>query len=147
LRTITKKRTVFRYVALDEDGTGDIFETDQAKTVLPTHRFTSAQYPHKRVKSGKINRVHYRLNPTNAETYQLRIWARAVNGAATPYEQEVALLYESPAAQADDQPYEDVEMDIPFTLHTAGYIYYSIDWTGAPGNTPGMIEVEGECDP
>jgi hypothetical protein len=53
------------------------------------------------------------------------------------------MLYESPAAQVDDTDY-DREVEIPFVLETPGSLWYSIDWTAAPGNTTGFIEASGE---
>lgn len=141
---VWEKHSIFRYIARDEDGTGLIFDTDQGKTTLPTEKLDIYRIPHQKLKSGLIHRIHYRLNPTEAETYTLRIWNRAVDGTSTPYEQELALLYESPAAQADDTVYDRAELVIPFTLFKPGAMYYSVDWSGTPGTTKGMIEVSGE---
>lgn len=135
------KHSVFRYRKLDEAGTAlHYFETDQAKTDTPTLYLDSERYPPK-VKSGIIKRIHYRLNPTNGETYTLRIWS---DNIANDYESNLELLYESPAAQADDTDYDRCELNIPFVLDYPGQLFYSIDWTGTPGDTPGFIEVSGE---
>jgi hypothetical protein len=56
------------------------------------------------------------------------------------------MLYESPSAQADDEDYDRAELYIPFILTASGDLYYSIDWSGAPGNTTGFIEVSGEIE-
>jgi hypothetical protein len=90
---------------------------------------------------GKINRIHYRLKPTNAVTYVLRIWRAARAG---DYESNSVMLYESPPTQASDVDYDKGELEIPFVLSTPGTMYYSIEWSGAPGNTVGFIDVTGE---
>jgi len=129
---------------LDEDGTGDYFETDQAKTdtVTLTLAGTGANVWPARFREGIIRRVQYRLNPTAAETYTLRIWRRG--GVADDYASNMELLYESATARVDDTDYDVNDLQIPFRLYTQSTIYYSIDWTGAPGNTPGFIVVSGE---
>lgn len=132
--------TTFKFSELDEDGTGNKFETDQAKTDTPTLLLDETIEPSTIVTAGLIKRIHYRLNPTNAVTYTLRIWAAAL---ADNYASNLNMLYESPDAQADDEDYDRAELDIPFRLAAAGSLYYSIDWSGAPGNTPGFIEVSG----
>jgi len=55
----------------------------------------------------------------------------------------LALLYESPALQADDTDYDRAELTIPMNLLVPGALYYSIDWSAAPGNTTGFIDVSG----
>jgi len=133
-----RKSSIFRMYRLDEAGALNLFETVQTKTDTPTLNFIAT---HPTMKSGRIHRIHYRLNPTNAVTFTLRIWRAA---AANDYEANMDMLYESPALQADDTDYDRAELDIPFTLGWPGTIYYSIEWTGAPGNTLGFIEVTGE---
>ena len=130
----------FHAYKLDEDGTGNYFETSQSKTTAPTLLLNTAVVPPK-VKSGIINRIHYRLNPTNAETYTLRIWRGA---AAANLQSNLYMLYESDPLRADDTDYDVAELAIPFNLNDEGLLYYSIEWTGASGNTTGFIEVSGE---
>lgn len=135
----TRKQILFLYNRLDEDGTANAFETDQDKATEPTLLLNTTTTP-STLKKGILKRVHYRLNPTNAETYTLRIWSGA---DADDYASNLKLLYESPAAQVDDEDYDE-EVNVPFVLAATGWIYFSIDWTGAPGNCPGFIEVSGE---
>jgi len=138
-----KTTGVFYYGIVDEDGTGNYFETDQAKTDTPTLYFGVDTDPHRipiTLRAGVINRIHYRLNPTAGETYTLRIWSHAI---ANDYHSNSHMLWESAAAQVDDTDYDHGELNIPFVLDTQARMYYSIDWTGAPGNTPGFIGVEG----
>jgi hypothetical protein len=137
-----KKRSTFMFYELDEDGVLNTFEVDQDKITPPTLLLDLFQ-THPTMVTGIIKRIHYRLNPTNAVTFTLRLW-RATK--ANPYELNLAMLYESPAAQVDDTDYDrnGDEIDIPFSLETPGQLYFSIDWSGAPGNTTGFISVEGE---
>jgi len=141
-----QKKETFVYALVDEDGSGDRFETVQSKTDTPTlylgvdseaHRIPST------LKSGHINRIHYRLNPTNAVTFTLRLWEAAYDA---DYHSNAHLLWESDPLQADDTDYDKQELDIRFILITTGKMYYSIEWTGATGNTTGFIYVSGESD-
>ena len=134
-----EKRSIFRMYIRDEDGTGTYFETDQAKTDTPTLYF-NAKKP-SLVKSGKVNRIHHRLNPTNAVTYTLRLWWGAY---ASDYQSNMVMIWESDALRADDTDYDERGFKIPFELIIPGRMYYSIDWTGAPATTTGFIMVTGE---
>jgi len=138
-----RKQGTFIFRALDEDGSGNIFNTSQIKTDAPTLYLQTLRFPGK-LYTGEINRIHYRLNPTNAATYILRIWSGTV--AAAPYALNMRLIYESPALQADDTDYDRAELTIPFVLSIRDQLFYSIEWTAAPGNTPGFIEVGGEIN-
>jgi len=135
-----KKGSIFLFLKLDEAGALDYFETPQTKTDTPT-LLVDGYVTHPTIKTGRINRIHYRLNPTNAVTYTLRLW-RA--GAAPDYESNLNMLWESPPLQVDDTDYDRAELNIPFSCATPGALYFSIDWTGAPGNTLGFIDVSGE---
>jgi hypothetical protein len=134
-----KKGSVFVFNKLDEDGALNVFETSQDKITPPTNRLDTF-ISHPTMKTGVIHRIHYRLNPTNAATYILRLW-RAY--PANPYELNLALLYESPAGQADDTDYDEAELIIPVSLAWPGEVPYSIEWTAAPGNTTGFIDATG----
>ena len=134
------KKSVFICEKLDEDGSGTDFETSKSKTDTPTLWLNTYYHPLS-LTSGLIKRIHYRLNPTNAETYTLRIWSTAV---AADYESNMNMLYESPSAQADDEDYDRCELDIPLKLVYPAKIWFSLEWTGAPGTTSGFIVVSGE---
>jgi hypothetical protein len=136
-----KKGSIFTYHKLDEAGAADFFETSQVKTDTPT-LLVDTYRSHPTMKTGLIHRIHYRLNPTAAVTYILRIWRAAL---ADNYASNACMLYESAPLRADDIDYDVAELNIPFWLYTPGNLYYSIEWTGAPGNTTGFIEVTGEA--
>ena len=134
------KQTLLRYYKLDEDGSGGDFETSYAKTDTPAKYLDSDMWPSE-VRSGIIRRIHYRLNPTNAVTYTLRLYRGAKDD---DYASNLHMIYESPSAQADDQDYDRCELYISVAMLTAGRIYYAIEWSGAPSTTCGFIEVSGE---
>lgn len=132
--------SIFRYHRYSEDGAVDTFETSQTKTDTPTLYLDTFRYP-VTLSTGKINRIHYRLNPTNAVTFTLRIWC---NNNDPDYYSNFQMLYESPALQVDDTDYIEEDLDIPFHLGIDGLMLVSIQWTAAPGVTAGFIEVSGE---
>ncbi len=138
----------FRARVVDTGGGSALFSTDLAKTVAPTQYFSDIMP--QVIQSGVINRVKYRLNPTNAVTYTVSIWEGVPPAAgANAYDLDARLLYESPTLQADDTTYDRAELNVPFVLerdNAAGplfKLYFSIDWTGAPGVTPGYIMISG----
>lgn len=134
-----RKENVFDFYKLDEDGAANYFEDDQDKVTQPT-RLVDTFIADPTMVKGIIKRIHYRFNPTNAVTYVLRLWRAA---PVNPYELNLAMLYESPALQADDTDYDRAELTIPMNLLVPGELYYSIDWSAAPGNTTGFIDVSG----
>lgn len=134
------KRVAFKYSELQEAAAAAKFNTDQTKTDTPTLKLNDVRVPDT-LKSGIIKRIHYRINPANAVTYTLRIWAAAIDN---DYESNLNLLYESPSGQVDDEDYDRSELSIPFVLAAEGDMYYSIDWSAASGNVQGFIEVSGE---
>jgi len=131
---------IFRLIRYSEDGAVNTFETSTALVDTPVLQLNTFRVPAD-LKSGKINRIHYRLNPTNAATFTLRIWC---NADAANYRSNLQMLYASPALQADDTDYIEEDLDIPFNLTVVGVMYVGIEWTAAPGVTPGFVEVSGK---
>lgn len=132
----------FFYGLLDEDGSANYFETDQAVTDTPTLKLGGDSSGHKHpptLDTGVIFRIHYYMVPTNAVTYTLRFNSHAL---AANVHSRMHMLYESPAAQASGTVY-DREVEIPFDLATIGELFFMLDWSGAPGNTYGFIGVSG----
>jgi len=140
-RTPAKK--VFLFMKLDEDGTGNYFETSQAKTAQPTLNLNSSINP-ETIKSGRVKRIHFQLKPTNAVTYTLRLYSYNIDGTTNPYELNSCLIFESSSLRASDVEYDLNELDIPFMLASEDTMYYAIEWSGAPGDTLGFIQVSGE---
>lgn len=134
------KGRLFILKKLDEAGAGGNLETSYAKTDTPVKILDTVKFP-STLLAGKILRIHYRLNPTNAVTYTLRLYASAL---AADYASNNTLLYESAALRADDTDYDVCEIVIPFRLDALAVMYFALEWTGAPGVTAGFIRVEGE---
>ena len=133
---------IFTALLIDTDGTDNVFETDQTKTTTPTLGFYAEPST---VIDGLINRVHWRINPTNAVTYDFWILTDA---QADDYASESLIVFSSEdtagiADCADNTEYIVEGLEIPFHLSIVGYFYYLIDWSAAPGNTPGYLKIEG----
>lgn len=139
-----RRYSIFNFAQLNEAGASAEFETNQAKTDTPTLMLLDVRAVTGAagavLKSGIIHRIHHRLNPTNAVTYTLRLWQAAI---AADYASNMNMLYESPPLRADDTDYDVGELMIPFVLAETGNLYYSVEWTGAPGTTTGFVAVSG----
>lgn len=130
---------VFIYRQIDVDGTDTDFETDQAITDTPTQTITDIKNP-ANLRTGVIKRIQYWLNEAGGDTYILTLYKGA---SADDVESLARILWQSPVLQASGEQY-DREVTIPFILANAGVIFYQTNWTGgAPGNTPGLLEVSG----
>ena len=128
-----KEQTVFRlYTTTAAD-----LDVSYADTDTPAKTF-AGRVPTK-IKSGIIKRVHFRLTPTNAVTYTLRLWADAL---ADDNSSRLRKLFDSTPLRAKDVEY-DLEVEIPFILTTAGTMYFGNEWSAAAGGTTGFIEVSG----
>ena len=137
------EQSTFKLRKLQEVAAADKFDDSQGKTTLPTWMLDDEVDP-SNLQEGVITRIHFRLNPANAVTYTLRLWRKAVNGGATPYTENLEMLFETVAGLADDSDYDYTELNIPFRLYESGKMYYSIEWSAASGNVAGFIEVSGE---
>jgi hypothetical protein len=126
----------------DPDGTLNVFETDQAATDTPT--LTLPFLNSVSLLRGVLDRVHIRLNQANAVTANLYILAGT---QADDYQSENRLLFSSldyvPAGLVSTTEYDFVDLKIPFVLDTPATFYYLLDWSGAPGNTPGYLSIFG----
>lgn len=125
---------------LDSDGTSDYFETDQPLGTTPTLYIPLTPTD---IEKFVLESVRFYMNPTNAVTYQLYLLVDAQADDVTSYSN---VVFDSGAGMADDVVYITARGDkLPMLakLATAGRLYYMIDWSGAPGNTPGFIEIRG----
>ena len=113
--------------------------TSKAKTDTPVYNLVAGEDA-ENLRNGKINRIHIRVNPTNAVTFIVRIFQRA---EADDYNSNANMLWESPSLTGDVD-YDYAEFDIPFTLEIMGTMYFGVEWTGAAGNSQGFISVSGE---
>lgn len=101
------------------------------------------------VHRGTITRIHLRLIPTNAVTFQIAFYG-CRDGAAGTNQLESDKLFDStwqvggsPDPLVADTEYVWDCLCTPFCLCALSRIYYNIAWSAAPGNTVGYISVEG----
>lgn len=126
---------------IDGDGTDNVFETSQAITDLATLYFELD----KQVEIFELSEIRYYMNPTNAVTYQLYL----LEGPhADDVTQLSKVVHDSGAAQAKGTLYPKVpgqtdKLPRICKLDTPGRLYYLLDWSAAPGNTPGLINIRG----
>jgi hypothetical protein len=134
-----ERHTMFRYESRDVAGAGGQFQLSEVKTDTPTRALTTIRKPLK-LKQGHLRRVHYRMNAANAATFILRLYMHSV---ADDILSEVYLVWESPPAQARNTEYDE-EADIPFELLAPGIYWYALEWSAAPGVTPGYVAISGD---
>ena len=143
-------------ITLDGAAAGVYFETDQALGDTPTLMMNVTDSIGTPVRKFLLEEVCYFMNPTAAETYQLYLLEDA---SADNVQQYTDLVFWSPAAQADSVCYtyrnsgyaatittaEVAQYKLPrlVELATPGKLYFMLDWSGAPGVTPGFIKIRG----
>ena len=147
----------FFRIRIYKEGAFAAFATDEAYGTVPTRSFGFVDGAANTLEENspgppnshfvRITNVHHRLNPTNAVTYDLYLYG-AADGGANSYELESDKFYDSNEVIADcvDDTEYLYECDRTAFLGTGGLIYYVIDWSAAPGDTTGFIEVCGERD-
>jgi len=125
---------------ISDDGTLNAFEIDQLVTDTPTLYMLLEPT----VKSFLLEEIFYWMNPTAVETYQLFLFE---GPEADDVLSRSKLVYESAAARADSTAYlvvrDGAVLPRIVNLDEPGKLYYALDWTGAPGNTPGHLVVKG----
>jgi hypothetical protein len=141
LAIIAKGNQMVEFELIDEDGTGNDFETDQAITDTPTLTITCSDPTCSRF---LMTEVMYYMNPTAAETYEMYLLEEANADDVISLSK---IVFDSEDARVDSQVYiaapgqgklpKIVDLTVP------GLLYYLMAWTGAPGNTPGFIKVRG----
>ena len=129
---------------LDAAGTGNYFETDEAMGATPTLYMSLVPSD---VERFVLDEISYRMEAANAVTFQLYLLEDA---SADDLTQLSDVIFDSGAAQARNTTYNISPTGAHTTLvprnvklATAGKLYYMIDWSGAPGNTPGFIYIKG----
>jgi len=143
---------------LDADGTGNYFETDDDNPTTSTPTLTidvTSNVLGAAVNRFELTSLRYYLNPTNAVTYTLYLFEKNSADDTTHLSE---LVFQSPAAQADSTLYwyrigasgtpdtiatADNTLPVIVNLGTTGKLYYTINWSGAPANTPGFIKLRG----
>ena len=101
------------------------------------------------IHEGILDFIVIRLNPTNAVTWEFEVY-QDYAGANNSYQLRGDRLFltsdnhiNDVAAGADNIRYEWHGIDRPFRLVVPGNFYYNIAWSGAPGNTTGVIGLGG----
>jgi len=129
---------------LDADGSLNYFETDQAITDIATLYMTL--FP-TNIKKFKLTSVKFYMDPTNAVTYELYLLSNTVADDITNLSY---VVFDSDAAKADSVAYvytgsNSIKVPTDVLLEVPGRLYYMIDWSGAPGDTKGYLDVRGEA--
>lgn len=137
---------------VDFDGTADTFETDHAITDTPTRRIVLSRD----VKRFQLEEVRYLTDQTNAVTSELLLFedAQADNVRAAMHR-----AFSSGATVPDDKAYIAVgnkmssgaavqtnatPLPVVMNLARPGQVFWNIDWSGAPADTLGYIELVGK---
>ncbi len=141
LAIIAKGNQMVEFELIDDDGTGNVFETDQAITDTPTLTIELSDPLCKRF---LLLEVQWYMNPTAGETYEMYL----LEGAeAQDVDSLAEIVFDSDIAMVDSQLYiagpASGKLPKIVDLTTPGLIYYLMAWTGAPGNTPGLIKGRG----
>ncbi len=133
-------RPIFGQVV--EDTSGTPFETNQVITDTPT------LYIDLSIKAERflLEEVYWWVNPTAAETYQLLLFEKAL---ADDTLSRAAIVFDSGPLMVDSQGYiagpASGKLPRICDLGVEGRLYYMTLWTGAPGNTPGILKVGGQA--
>ena len=103
-----------------------------------------ALYPGWRTKWIQLTKVMYNMDVANAVTYTLYLLS---DNPAAALAEQLALIYQSEPLRADAIPYMETgnttKLPVQGRLGTIGWVYYKIDYTGAPGDVTGQIRIEG----
>jgi len=133
---------IFRLV--DEDGTGNKFETDQplsSATPSLSITATTVNFP---IKHFVLEEVRYYFAATNSVTFELYLLEKAESSAVA---RRSYVGFDSGSGKLRDTMYlssgEGWKLPVVMNLDEENKIYYMIDWSGAPGNTPGYIVAKG----
>lgn len=136
---------------VDTAGTLDFFETDHADTDTPTE-FILLSKP---VNKFELQQVRWSINPTNAVTPEIMFFEKAI---ADDDRSRARLAWRSGASLVDSAVYNAVgsktstgaatqanahPLPVTMILDTPGKVWYNIDWSGAPADTKGAIELVG----
>ena len=128
---------------VDADGAANYFETDQPIGTTPTLFFVLTPST---VRRFRLTSVRFYMNPANAVTYELYLLEAAT---ADDVYNLSDVVFDSDALKADSVAYSytgsnSTKLPTDVYLHSPPYLYYMIDWSAAPGDTSGYIEVRGE---
>lgn len=126
---------------VDTDGTGNYFETDQPLGAATPTLYMELDSPASRL---LLEEVRYMLDPTDSETYELYLLEGPEADAVT---RKSKVVFDSGVGKTKGKMYIATmgqgKLPILCELDTRGRLYYMVDWSGTPGNTPGYIKVRG----
>ena len=133
-----------KYIARSADGdlTKDIAIGEMPVTYLDLKPLDDEM--NRVVKNFRLTSVKYYLVPANAVTYKLYLYDEAVAGT---YDARVARVFETDSGKAASTTYLEVGSNkLPIDVHLSelGKLYFGINWSAAPGNTTGFIQIRGE---
>ena len=138
---IAKANEMVEGVLIDDDGTGNDFENVRAITDTPVEFITLSDPFCSRF---LLEEVYYWMNPTAAETYEL-VFLEAAE--AQDVDSLASIVFRGGDLRADSVPYLVCKGQglLPRIVNLAvpGIIYFMMIWTGAPGNTPGLVKFRG----
>lgn len=139
---VWSKRVTFKAWDFNESGAYTNFETDKAENDTPT--ITIPNCDPDTLKKGILTEVYVRLNWTNAVNLNaLRIYEDAKAGDKESESHKIFDSSDYYATLTDDQEYRFL-LNKAFILATEGTFFITTDWSGAPGNTPGTLRLDGE---
>ena len=127
---------------LDEDGSGNLFDVDQPLDVTTPTLYLTLDDP--TAKYIEITDVLFRFEADNIETFQLYLLSDTQAVALT---RRSNVVYNSGDGKTRSVDYHETSYGRTPTvvkLATAGRLYYMIDWSGAPGVTPGFLVIRGK---
>ena len=140
----------FRYRVVSEAAYAN-FAVDQAYGIAPTRDMGGSTVDLEAIGPvsigfARITNIHFKLVPTNAVTYNLYLYQNS-GGAGVQVESNKFFdsVSEIGANIVGNVEYLR-EVDRTVYIEFPGYVWYIIDWSAAPGDTTGYIEVCGERD-
>jgi len=123
---------------VDVDGSSGYFNLDQPLGTKPTLYVTLNP-----VKRFMLENVRFYMDPANDVTYQLYLLEGSY---ANIVQSSSSVVFDSLSGKTKGTKYISIrgnQLPIEVNLAEAGRLYYLIDWSGAPGVTPGYIVVRG----
>lgn len=142
LNSMRKQTPVYgRFI--DQGGTHDTFEVDKTYLDTPTQRIMLSRD----VKRFKLTSVKAYITATNAVTCGLALFGDAqaddIHSMATKFYQSGDNTSIAKSTWFQKMP-NDTTMGAIADLAIPGQVPFTLDWSAAPGDTVGMIEITGE---
>ena len=141
-RSVAKENTPVFGRLMDQTGIADLFETDHAFADTPSQRIILSRD----VKKFKLTEIQAYMTPANAVTCGFQFYGDA---QADNYASAVSAFFGSAnTVIAKDTWYHktanDTAMGGTGRLSIPGQVRFFQDWSGAPGDTKGIVTIIGE---